>query len=85
MNNNTIVIGDFNTLLISMDTLAGKKSIFLKPLPLKDILYQLDLVDIYRIVSPLIDQNLWLGVDDKKVKQRKRLIFPSLCREPQSP
>ena len=54
INNNKIIIGDFNTLLISMDTLSERKSIKKKkPLPLKDILYQLDLVDIYRTARVL--------------------------------
>ena len=29
-----------------------------------------------------MDQNLWSGVNDKKVKERKRLIFLGLCRKP---
>ena len=33
INNNTIIIGDFNTLLISMDTLSERKSIKKKNTP----------------------------------------------------
>ena len=32
-----------------------------------------------------MDQNLVVGVDDKKVKERKKLVFPGLRREPIKP
>ena len=35
--------------------------------------------------GPLMDQNLVVGVDDKKVKERKKLVFPGLHREPIKP
>ena len=35
--------------------------------------------------NPMDRGTWWYGVDDKKVKERKRLIFPALCRGPIKP
>ena len=47
INNNTIIVGDFNTPLTAMDR-ATKQKISKKTQTLNDTMDQLDLVDIYR-------------------------------------
>ena len=47
INNNTIILGDFNTPLTAMDR-ATKQKISKKTQTLNDTMDQLDLVDIYR-------------------------------------
>ena len=49
--NNTIIVGDFNTPLISMDR-STKKKINKEMQTLNDTLDQLDLIDIYRTFHP---------------------------------
>ena len=48
INNNTIIVGDFNTPLTPMDR-STKQKISKEIQTLKDIMDQLDLVDIYMI------------------------------------
>ena len=47
INNNTIIVGDFNTPLISMDR-STKKKINKEMQTLNDTIDQIDLIDIYR-------------------------------------
>ena len=51
INNNAIIVGDFNTPLIPMDR-STKQKINKETQPLKDTLDQLDLIDIYRAFHP---------------------------------
>ena len=48
INNNTIVVGDFNTPLTTMDR-STKQKINKETQTLNDTIDQLDLIDIYRI------------------------------------
>ena len=47
INNNTIIVGDFNTPLTPMDR-STKQKISKGAQTLNDTVYQLDLIDIYR-------------------------------------
>ena len=51
INNNTIVVGDFNTPLTPMDT-STKQKINKETQTLNDTIDQLDLIDIYRTFHP---------------------------------
>ena len=51
INNNTIIVGDFNTLLTSMDR-SIKQKINKETQNLNDTIDQLDLIDIYRTFHP---------------------------------
>ena len=51
INNNTIIVGDFNTILTSMD-ISIKQKISKKTQTLNDITDQLDLIDIYQSFHP---------------------------------
>ena len=51
INNNTIIVGDFNTPLISMDR-STKQKINKETQTLNDTIDQLDLIDIYRTFHP---------------------------------
>ena len=51
INNNTVIMGDFNTPLTPMDR-STKQKINKKTQTLNDTIDQLDLVDIYRIFHP---------------------------------
>ena len=51
INNNTIIVGDFNTALTSMD-ISIKQKISKKTQTLNDTMDQLDLTEIYRIFHP---------------------------------
>ena len=52
-NNNTIIVGDFNTPLTPMDR-STKQKIHKETQTLNDIMDQLDLIDIYRTFHPKI-------------------------------
>ena len=51
INNNTIIVGDFNTPLTSMDR-STKQKISKETQTLNDTIDQLDLIDIYRTLLP---------------------------------
>ena len=51
INNNTIIVGDFNTLLTPMDR-STKQKINKKAQTLNDTIDQLDLIDIYMTFHP---------------------------------
>ena len=51
INNNTIIVGDFNTLFIPMDR-STKQKINKEMQTLNDTIDQLDLIDIYRTFTP---------------------------------
>ena len=51
INNNTIIVGDFNTPLTPMDR-STKQKISKETQTLNDIIGQLDLIDIYRTFHP---------------------------------
>ena len=51
INSNTIIVGDFNTPLTTMDRLT-KQKINKETQTLKDTMDQLDLIDIYRTFHP---------------------------------
>ena len=51
MNNNTIIVGDFNTPLTHMD-MSSKQKISKETQTLNDTMDQLDLIDIYRTIHP---------------------------------
>ena len=51
INNNTIIVGDFNTPLTPMDK-STKEKINKETQTLNDTMYHLDLIDIYRIFHP---------------------------------
>ena len=51
INNNTIVVGDFNTSLTPMDK-STKEKINKETQTLNDTIYQLHLTDIYRMFHP---------------------------------
>ena len=51
INNNTIIVGDFNTLLTPMDR-STKQKINKEMQTLNDTIDQLDLIDIYRTIHP---------------------------------
>ena len=51
INNNTIIVGDFNTPLTPMD-ISTKQKINQETQTLNDTIDQLDLIDIYRTFQP---------------------------------
>ena len=51
INNDTVIVGDFNTLLTTMDR-STKQKINKETQTLKDTMDQLDLIDIYRTFHP---------------------------------
>ena len=51
INSNTIIVGDFNTILTPMDR-STKQKISKEIQTLNDTMDQLDLIDIYRIFNP---------------------------------
>ena len=51
INNNTIIVGDFNTPLTSLDR-STKQKINKETQTLNDTMVQLDLIDIYRTFHP---------------------------------
>ena len=55
INSNTIIVGDFNTSLTTMDR-STKQKINKETQTLKDTMDQLDLIDIYRTLNPQNNQ-----------------------------
>ena len=53
INSNTIIVGDFNTSLSTMDR-STKQKMYKETQTLNDTMVQLDLIDIYRIFQPKI-------------------------------
>ena len=51
INNNTVIVGDFNTPLTPMDRLT-KQKIIKETQTLNDVMDQLDLIDIYKTFYP---------------------------------
>ena len=51
INSNTVIVGDFNTLLTSMDR-STKQKICKETQTLNDTMDQLDLIDMYRRFQP---------------------------------
>ena len=51
INNNTVIVGDFNTSLIAMDR-SSRQKINKETQALNEALDQLDLIDIYRTFHP---------------------------------
>ena len=51
INNNTIIVGNFNTLFTPMDR-STKQKINKETQTLNDTMEQLDLIDIYRTLTP---------------------------------
>ena len=51
INNNAVIVGDFNTPLISMDR-SSKQKISKETQTLNEIMYQIDIIDIYRTFHP---------------------------------
>ena len=51
VNNNTVIVGDFNTTLTTMDR-STKQKIYKETQTLNDTMDQLDLTDIYRTFHP---------------------------------
>ena len=51
INSNTIILGDFNTSLTTMDR-STKQKINKETQPFNDTMDQLDLIDIYRTFHP---------------------------------
>ena len=56
MNRNTIILGDFNTSLTSMDT-SSRQKINTATEALNDTIDHLDLISIYRTLHPPNKQN----------------------------
>ena len=51
INSNVIIVGDFNFPLLPMDR-SAKQKINKETQTLNDTMYQLDLIDIYRTITP---------------------------------
>ena len=93
INNNTIIVGDFNTPLTPMDR-STKQKIIKETQTLNDTIDQLDLIDIYRIFHtktmnftfspsahetfPRIDHILGYTSSLGKLKKKKNEIIPNI-------
>ena len=62
INNNTIIVGDFNTLFIPMDR-STKQKINKEMQTLNDTIDQLDLIDIYRTFHPKTMNSTFLSIE----------------------
>ena len=73
INSNTIIVGDFNTPLTTMDR-STKQKINEETQTLKDTMDHLDLIDIYRTFHPKNNQlHLFLNCTKNLLQNRSHL------------
>ena len=73
INNNTIIVGDFNTTLTPMDR-STKQKINKETQTLKDTMDQLNLVDIYRTLHPKTTNFTFFSSVHKTFSRRDHIL-----------